>query len=85
MDMAGKTSAQVKTYFEEMPKSVRQNMPSDSLDAAMPADTAVQLMELFVDTQVDAAEVPDVQKATMESVSPLQLTLYTKVVALIRI
>jgi len=85
MDMAGKTSAEVKTYFEEMPKSVRQNMPSDTLDDAMPADMALQLMELFVDTQVESVEVPDVQKATMESVSPLQLTLYTKVVALIRI
>jgi len=51
----------------------------------MPADMALQLMELFVDTQVESVEVPDVQKATMESVSPLQLTLYTKVVALIRI
>ncbi|KAI0221070.1 hypothetical protein LSAT2_027511 [Lamellibrachia satsuma] len=77
-DMAGNTSAEVKTYYEDIPRSMRQNIPSDSLDDSMSADTAMKLMELFIAPKDDATSETDVLKATLESVSPLHLKLYTK-------
>lgn len=77
--MAGHTSAEVKTYYEDIPRSMRQNIPSDNLDDSMSADAAMKLMELFIAPKDDATSETGVLKATLESVSPLHLKLYTKV------
>ena len=77
-DMKSKTPAEVRTYFAEIPMTVRENIPSDRLEESMPADTAMQLLDLFVDTGYVDSNVTE-RLTTMDSLSPLQLKIYTMV------
>ena len=78
MDTKSKSPVEVRTYFEEIPISVRHNIPSDSLDESMSADTAMQLMDLFIDTRdVDSNEIE--RSSMMDSPSPLRLKIYAMV------